>query len=295
MPKSLREILSAGETVLCPGAYDAWTAKLVEEAGFNSCSLTGFGVAGSMGYPDVGLVTQTEVAQRIEQMRRVLTVPLIVDGDTGYGSPNNVARTVRDFANAGASAIHLEDQPNPKRCGAMEGKQLVPIAEMQERLAAAVAARPDKDFLIIARTDAPTVTNLADAIERGRRYIEAGADVTFVLGPKNDADMQAYAEQVPATKQICITSSEISPRWTVTQLTQAGYHIIVFPLNTLMAAVPAIRWFLSTLRQTGDVKPMLSKLAPFEELNKLLNLEHYLGFEMQTKRQVSVLGGGKNA
>ncbi|MDO9436996.1 oxaloacetate decarboxylase [Hydrogenophaga sp.] len=290
--KSLQELLHHGETFVAPGVYDGWTASLVQEAGFPACAMTGFGVAGSMGYPDIGLVTQLEMTQRVEQLCRVLTIPMIVDADTGHGGPNNVARTTRDFANAGASGMHLEDQPYPTLCSPGAGKRLTSIAEMQERIAAAVAARPSKNFVVVARTDAAGVTGIDDAVARGCAYLAAGADVTFVYGLKDDKGMRRYGREVAGAKLICISAAETAPRWSVAELADAGYSIIGLPANTLMIAAPAVRNFLRQFKQSGDVTPMLADMDKVTELNRLMKLDQYVDFEASVQGTVARLGAG---
>lgn len=179
-PARLRELL-AGDLVVAPGAYDALSARLVEAAGFPAVYMTGFGTTASLlGRPDVGLLTMTEMVQAASRIRSVVEVPVIADADPGYGNALNVIRTVREYEAAGVAAIHLEDQVAPKRCGHLEGKRVVPASTMADRLRAAVAARSDPDFLLIARTDARAVEGLDAAIDRARRYREAGADMLFV-------------------------------------------------------------------------------------------------------------------
>ena len=182
--KKLRQLISQPILLLPPGAYDAWSARLIEKAGFPVVYMTGYGVSASaIGQPDIGLLTMTEMVNVARNMVNAINIPLIADGDTGYGGILNVIRTVREYEQAGIAAIQVEDQVYPKRCGHMEGKQLVPVEEMITKLRAAVHARKPPDFIIIARTDARAVTGLQDAIARANAYAEVGADVIFLKPP----------------------------------------------------------------------------------------------------------------
>ena len=196
---SLKALLARRKIVAAPGAYDALSALLIEQAGFDAIYLTGNGQAASMlGLPDVGLITLTEMAERIRAIRAVTSVPLIADADVGYGSLINVRRAVREFEAAGASAIQLEDQVSPKKCGHELGRTIVSTGEMEQRLGAAVEGRLNADTLIIARTDARTVHGLDEAIARGRAYAKAGADIIFVESPESEEELRKVTEINPA-------------------------------------------------------------------------------------------------
>src|ERR671937_3265694 len=190
----LRDLLMGAEPVLAPGAYDALSARLVEAAGFPAVYMTGFGTAASLlGRPDVGLLGMSEMVDNARRIVEAIDVPVIADADTGYGNPLNVVRTVHEYERAGAAAIHLEDQLAPKKCGHLEGKQLISCEEMVQKVRAAVAARGSSDFLLIARTDARAVEGLAAALDRGRHYRDAGADVLFVEAPQSGDEIREVA------------------------------------------------------------------------------------------------------
>src|SRR5947199_1932083 len=195
----LRELLAGPELLVAPGAYDALSARLIAQAGFSAVYMTGFGTAASvLGQPDVGLLTMSEMVSRAAALATVVgDRPLIADADTGYGNPINVRRTVRENERAGVAAIHIEDQVWPKKCGHMEGKQVIPVVEMVQKIRAAVDARQYPDFVIIARTDANAVNGLEDALRRGRAYREAGADVIFIEAPRSIAELKAIASAFP--------------------------------------------------------------------------------------------------
>ena len=195
----LRVLLAGPDVLVAPGAYDALSARLIAQAGFQAVYMTGFGTAASvLGQPDVGLLTMSEMVSRASALAAVTgDLPLIADADTGYGNPVNVRRTIREYEQAGVAGLHVEDQVWPKKCGHMEGKQVIPMEEMVQKVRAAVDARQDPDFVIIARTDANAVNGLEDALERGRAYREAGADVIFIEAPRSIAELKAIKQGFP--------------------------------------------------------------------------------------------------
>src|SRR5438067_8385286 len=195
----LRQLLSGPEMIVAPGAYDALSARLIAQAGFPAVYMTGFGMAASvLGQPDVGLLTMSEMVSRAAALTAVAgDVPLIADADTGYGNPLNVRRTIREYERAGVAGLHIEDQVWPKKCGHMEGKQVIAMEEMVQKVHAAVDARQDPDFVIIARTDANAVTGFEDALLRGKAYREAGADVLFIEAPRSLTELRTIAQTFP--------------------------------------------------------------------------------------------------
>src|SRR5256884_1173042 len=195
----LRELLVQRGLLVAPGAYDALSARLIAQAGFQAVYMTGFGTAASvLGQPDVGLLTMSEMVSRAAALAAVTgDVPLIADADTGYGNPINVRRTIREYERAGVAALHIEDQVWPKKCGHMEGKQVIPMQEMVQKIHAAVEARQDPDFVIIARTDANAVNGFGDALQRGKAYREAGADVLFIEAPRSLTELSTIAQTFP--------------------------------------------------------------------------------------------------
>jgi 2,3-dimethylmalate lyase len=195
----LRALLAGPDVLVAPGAYDALSARLIAQAGFQAVYMTGFGTAASvLGQPDVGLLTMSEMVSRASALAAVTgDLPLIADADTGYGNPVNVRRTIREYERAGVAGLHIEDQVWPKKCGHMEGKQVIPMEEMVQKVRAAVDARQDPDFVIIARTDANAVNGLEDALERGRAYREAGADVIFIEAPRSITELKAIKQGFP--------------------------------------------------------------------------------------------------
>jgi len=255
----LRALLDAGEPVLAPGAYDALTARLVEQAGFDAVYMTGFGSTASLlGRPDVGLLGQAEMADNARRMAAVVDVPLIADADTGYGNPINVVRTVREYEQAGVAALHLEDQVSPKRCGHMSGKQVVPSSEMEAKIRAASDARTDPDFVIIARTDVVQVDGVDAGIDRARRFADAGADVLFVEAPTSEADIEKIAGALRGHKLLFNwAEGGRTPALSLDRLRELGFALVLFPISTLLSATAAVRASLERLRTAGtpEVEP----------------------------------------
>jgi 2-methylisocitrate lyase-like PEP mutase family enzyme len=192
----LRELLAGDELVVAPGAYDCLTARAIEQAGFPAVYMTGAGTAATLGYPDYGLLTMTEMADNVGRIAGAVGVPVIADADTGYGNELNVVRTVREYARRGAAALHIEDQVSPKRCGHLDRKEVIPAGDFVSKVRAAAEHRPDPDLVLIARTDAAAVLGLDEAVERVNRALEAGADLAFVEAPQTLDDVAAVHERV---------------------------------------------------------------------------------------------------
>jgi carboxyvinyl-carboxyphosphonate phosphorylmutase len=259
-PRRLRELLTAGELVVAPGAYDALSARLVEEAGFRAVYMTGFGTAASLlGRPDIGLLSASEMIDNARRIAGCVAIPVIADADTGYGNPINVIRTVRDYERAGVAGIHLEDQVMPKRCGHLSGKMLVPVEEMVAKVRASVAARADPDFVIIARTDARAVEGMDAALGRAARYAEAGADVLFVEAPEDEDEIERIARML-AGMPLLFNWAEggRTPAISLDRLRELGFKIVIFPIGALLSAATAVRAYYATLNQAGTPRAILS-------------------------------------
>jgi 2-methylisocitrate lyase-like PEP mutase family enzyme len=259
--------------VLAPGVYDALSAALVEQAGFDAAYLSGASIAYTrLGRPDIGLVGMSEVAETIALIRERVTLPLIVDADTGYGNALNVQRTVMSFERAGASAIQLEDQTLPKRCGHLADKTLVPTTEMVGKLKAALDARRDQSTLIVARTDAIAVEGLEPALERAQRYREAGADVLFVEAPRTLEEMRAvvrlFAGQVPLLANM--VEGGRTPLLAAAELEALGFKIAIFPGGTVRAVARLLQDYLASLKAHGTTKPFADRMLDFDGLNRLI-------------------------
>lgn len=226
-----------------------------------------------LGQPDIGLLTMTEMAAQARNMAAALTVPLIADGDNGYGGVLNVVRTVREYEGAGVAAIQLEDQVMPKRCGHMEGKQLVPKAEMAAKVRAAVHARRDADFVIIARTDARAVNGFDDAVERSLAYADAGADVIFFEAPQSEAEMEEVARAIGKPLLANMVEHGKTPFLTGERLAAIGYKIVIYPVSALYAATRAVQGLLADLKGADTTAVCRDRMTKFPEFNALIGLE----------------------
>jgi 2-methylisocitrate lyase-like PEP mutase family enzyme len=274
----LRQLLNAPEILVAPGAYDGTGARLVQAMGFRAVYLSGFQTsAGVLGRPDVGLLTMTEMAARVSALADVVDLPLIADGDTGYGNALNVRRTVREYEKAGAAAVHIEDQTFPKRCGHMLGRGVIPKEEMVQKIRAAVDARRDPDFVIIARTDARTTLGLDEALERGAAYHEAGADLLFIESPETEDEMRRICRTFEGV--VPVLSNQIeggrTPTPGVAALERMGYALAVFSLGTAFAAAKGMKDYLELLATKGDTSGALADMVLFDDFNELIGLgEH---------------------
>jgi 2-methylisocitrate lyase-like PEP mutase family enzyme len=245
----LRELLAGDELIVAPGVYDGVSAALVSKLGFSAAYMTGAGVvASAYGLPDIGRATLTEMADRARVLSGLLDVPLIADADTGYGSPINVIRTVREYERAGVAAIQLEDQTFPKRCGHLAGKEVVDADTFARVLQAAIDARRDPDTVIVARTDARGPLGLDEAIARGNRYAELGADVIFVEAPRTEQEIEQIAAEVKAPLLLNLVPGGLTPELDHARLAELGYRIAIYPGAMVMAVVPAAIEALSRLR-----------------------------------------------
>jgi 2,3-dimethylmalate lyase len=274
-PARLREMLAAEEPVLAPGAFDALSARLVQGAGFEAVYITGFGASASLlGRPDVGLLSFGEMVDNARRIVQAVSIPVIADVDDGYGNPINVIRTVREYEAAGVSAIHLEDQVSPKKCGHMEGKQVIGASEMVEKVRAAVEVRYSEEFLIIARTDARAVEGMEGALERARLYREAGADALFVEAPQNEEEVAAVAEAFAKDVPLLFNwvESGKTPPVPLERLRELGYRLVIFPISTLLAATGAMKETLARIRAEGSSVGTMDELLGFGEFTNLIGL-----------------------
>ena len=266
----LRELLKGPDIVVAPGAYDGFSARLVEAAGFKAAYMTGAGTAAShLGQPDLGLTTLTEMATHAAHLAGCLSIPLIADADTGYGNVLNVVRTVREYERAGVAGLHIEDQVAPKKCGHIAGKQVIPTDEFCDKIRAASEYRTDPDLLIIARTDARAVTGLDDAIERGNRYAEAGADVIFVEAPQSMDEVQRIAREVKAPLLANMVPGGKTPAVKFSDLQRLGFRIVIYPAVCMGAAVAAIERSLARLRERETDWEEGPVLAPMDIFKKV--------------------------
>ncbi len=277
-----RRNLDGGGIVVAPGAYDAWSARMVEQAGFKAVYMTGYGASASvLGAPDLGLMTSTEMASQAARLSAAVNLPLIADADTGFGNPLNVIRTVRLYEAAGASSIQIEDQPMPKKCGHMENKQVVATAEMVARLRAAISARTDRNFLIIARTDARAVHGLDEALRRGEEYLKAGADILFIEAPESDEEMVTICRTFRGVPLLAnVVEAGKTPYHSTGELEEMGYSLAIFPISTLLATTRAIFGALEEIRDKGRLVGT-TPTVDFKTFNRMMGLEDFLRREAE--------------
>ncbi len=269
----LRRLLQGPEVIVAPGAADPMTARLVERAGFPAVYMTGSGTSlARYGFPDVGLVTLTEMVENARTIARAVTVPVIADADTGYGNVLNVRRTVREYEAAGVAAIHLEDQVFPKKCGHLAGKRVIPTTEMVQKVRAACEAREDPDFVIIARCDALAVAGLEEALDRGRAYAAAGADVVFIESPQTMEEIEAIGRAFDMPLLYNMSTSGKTPALSAEELRRLGYRVMILPNFTTLAAIKGIRDVLAEIKRTGSVATLGAQCATFREFMDLAGL-----------------------
>lgn len=267
----LRRAIKRG-CVVIPGAFNAATARLVERCGFSAVYISGAGLANATaGVPDIGLLTLTEVAQLAGYIADAVSIPALADADTGFGGSENVARTVRTFERIGLAGMHLEDQEFPKRCGHLAGKTLVSVEEMAEKIGAAVRARRDKDFLIVARTDARAVEGLDSAVQRAKNYLEAGADAIFPEALQSAKEFRDFARHVRVPLMANMTEFGRSPLLNVRELAGMGYRIVIFPQTAFRVSMHAAESCLRDLKRRGTQKAWLERMQTRADLYKLLN------------------------
>jgi methylisocitrate lyase len=275
--RRLRRLLEEPGIIRSMGAHDVLTALLIERAGFETVFLGGFGASASLrGLPDLNFLELEEMSAAVKRMARRISIPLIADGDTGYGGPAEVQECVRAFEDAGAAGILLEDQVFPKRCGHFDGNSVIPAEEMVAKLEAALEARQDDDFVIFARTDARQSEGIDAAIGRINRYCSTGADVAFVEAPQSRDELLAIAERVPYPKFANMLSFGKTPLLTASELEELGFKFVVAPIETLLVAARAIESLAKTFLQDGSAAALKEDMMGFEELKEVLELEKYL-------------------
>ena len=257
----LRQLLRQEELVVAPGCYDAITARLVERAGFPAVYMSGAATAASLGYPDYGLVTMSEMVERAAVLVRSVSLPVISDADTGYGNELNVTRTVREFEARGVAGIHIEDQVAPKRCGHLENKELITLEEYVSKIRAAVAARQDPDFVIIARSDARAVNGFEDSIARVNAALAAGADIAFVESPTSADEVAAIPRLVKGDCLLNIVQGGKTPVFPFGRVRELGYRLAIVPGALLVPLIAAGEAALGELRRTGTVTETAANLS----------------------------------
>jgi 2-methylisocitrate lyase-like PEP mutase family enzyme len=265
----LRTHLTAAGPLVVPGAANALAARVIAEAGFDAVYVTGAGIANSyLGAPDIGLVTLSELRDHVEAIADAVPLPLIVDADTGFGNPLNVARTVRTLERAGAAAIQLEDQVSPKKCGHFAGKAVIPAGQMVQKIHAAVDARADNALCIVARTDARVIEGLQSALERAERYREAGADILFVEAPQSEEELRAIPRRVPGLHIANMVEGGLTPLLPAAELGEFG--IVLFANIALQAAMRGMQTVLAQVRWSGSLDGLDELIAPWSERQQLV-------------------------
>ena len=270
----LRKLLAGERIVVGGGAHDALSARIVEQAGYPMCVVTGAGVSMCRGYPDVGLVTMEEMVRNARYIAEAIEIPIVVDADNGYGNAINARRTVREFERAGVAGIHIEDQVWPKRCGHMFGKKLIPADEMVQKIRAALEARRDPDFVIIARCDALLVEGLDKALERGEAYIKAGADMLWLEMRESLDEIKAIAERFRGRIPLVFNHSPsgMVPRLPVAELEAMGFKTACFYVHALMAACKTMQEVLREIKETGNSLTVWDRMVSFEEFWNIAGL-----------------------
>ena len=272
----LKTLLSAGRTIVAPGAFDGLSARLVEQAGFPAVYASGGAIARSAGVPDIGLMSPDEIAARLGMMVDVVGIPVIADADTGYGNALNAQRATRAFERAGIAAFHIEDQTFPKKCGHYEDKSLISTDEMVQKIYAVRDALRDPDFVLIARTDAIAVEGFGAAIDRVCAYIEAGADMAFVEAPTTEDEIAEVARRVPGWKLINMFQGGKTPLLPVPRLKELGYHVIIIPSDTQRAAIKAMQRVLAAIVRDGSAAAMAADMVTFKEREAVVDTSGFL-------------------
>ncbi|HEV8553308.1 MAG TPA: isocitrate lyase/phosphoenolpyruvate mutase family protein [Casimicrobiaceae bacterium] len=271
----MRELLRGGDVVVAPGAYDALSARIIERIGFPAVYLTGAGITGAfLGMTDLGLITMTEIVQVARNVALAVGVPVICDADTGFGNALNVRRTVREFEHAGVAGIHIEDQVWPKRCGHFEGKSVIPVDEMAQKIRAAHEARENPDFVVIARSDAIAVEGFEAALRRGEAYVDAGADMLFFDASRTIEQVETVAVRFRDRISLLINMAETgkTPRLPAAELGRLGYKVAIYPATARLAAVKAVTEVLQVLKETGGTGAVKDRMITFAEWTELTGL-----------------------
>ncbi len=281
MTTKLRELLAAPGIVLGGGAHDGLSARIVEQVGYPLCVVTGAGSSMSRGLPDIGLVTMPEMVENARYIAEAVKIPVIVDADNGYGNAINTMRTVREFERAGVAGIHIEDQVWPKRCGHMFGKRLIAKDEMVGKIKAALDARHDRDFVIIARCDALMVNGLEDTLDRGEAYLAAGADMLFFEMRESMDEIKAMADRFRGRVPLHFNHSPsgMVPRMHVSEIEKLGFKTACFYVHALMAACKVMREVLTEIKQTGNSLTVWDRMVKFDDFWEIAGLKNYRALE----------------
>ncbi len=280
--RRFRELLASPGIIRSLGAHDVLTALIVQESGFETVFIGGFGTSASLlGLPDLDFLGASQMADAVRRMAARVSIPVIADGDTGHGDLHNVRHTVEMFEAAGAAGILIEDQVFPKRCGHFEEKRVIPVSDMVLKIRTAVRSRSDPDFVIIARTDARQVNGLDDSIDRVVRCCEAGADIAFIEAPQNRAELEEIPKRVPYPLFANMLSGGVTPILSMGELERLGYKVAVCPVESLMVTARAVREMCRALLSEGRLDSHVRDLLSFQELKDLLGVEEYLSSQRE--------------
>ncbi|PKH23397.1 MULTISPECIES: isocitrate lyase/PEP mutase family protein [Pseudomonas] len=277
--KVLRDLLNSGKTVMAPGAYDGLSSRLVSLAGFDAVYASGGAIARASGYPDIGLLSFSEVVERIEKIVEASEIPVIADADTGFGGTANVQRTVRALERIGVAAFHLEDQTFPKRCGHLDNKSLIDVDDMCQKIKVARASLQDTNCLVIARTDAIAIEGFDAALVRAQRYVEAGADMIFVEAPQTLEQIQIIAQRLPGPKLMNMFYGGKTPLVSLPVLAELGYQLVIVPSDLQRAAIHAMQKTLAELQRSGDSHAMADELTSFSERELIVQTAKFLALD----------------
>ncbi|MDC1136902.1 isocitrate lyase/PEP mutase family protein [Nitrosopumilus sp.] len=284
--KKLSSLIKSKKPLVIPGVYDAIGAKIAEKVGFDAMFQTGYGTSATLfGMPDYGFIGATETVDNARRISNAISIPLIVDSDTGYGNALSVWKLVKELESAGASGIFLEDQKWPKRCGHMQGKEVIPQEEYTEKLGAAIDARENKDFVIVARTDARATEGLDKAIERGLQNKKTGADAVFIEAPKTLDEMKKIGKEIKSPLVANMIEGGATPMNSAQTLNKIGFNIILYPLSVLFANTFATMNILQELKNTGTTSKYKQKVVNFDQFNNLVELDKFR--KMETKYKFS--------
>jgi methylisocitrate lyase len=282
----LKKLVNDREILVAPGAHDALTARIIEKVGFKAVYMTGYGQAASvLGKPDVGLLTMTEMVDRARKIASAVDIPVIADADTGFGNAVNVMRTVEEYEAAGVAAIQLEDQVMPKKCGHMMGRQVISINEMVGKIEAAIKARSDEDFQIIARTDARTAHGFEEALKRAKAYAEAGADIIFLESPESEEEMIMLNNYLKVPTLANMVEGGRTPMYSAQRLQEMGYNIVIFPTSSTYTTSKALIDLMNELMKKGTTMDYLEKMIKFSEFNELVGLSEIRELEKEFVRE----------
>ena len=277
--RKLKGALARKGLVTAPGVYDMISAKIADRMGFDALYMTGFGVAASLGMPDAGLTSYTEMVERVSQICQGTSTPVICDADTGFGGLLNVERTVKGYERAGAAGLQIEDQVFPKKCGHTPGRRVISLGDMVRKIEVAVASRGSPDFLIVARTDARTNHGLEEALRRGEAFAEAGADILFIESPESEEEMARIGRHFDVPLLANMADGGRTPILPKARLEALGYRMAVFPVTGLLASIKAMEHVYGVLKEKGSSDTLAAELITFDHLCRLVGFEHVWEFD----------------